>query len=114
MRRYPGHVLPVADFTGETLGEGSDLLEWGTPAFSVMACKRPLYLQVSHRPQRSHRMVCDRPSHALQHYKQHCTTWACIPCIAYIAPQAKSCKACDRTLRHDLIAVSLLWRCRQS
>ncbi|CAL5221951.1 g4228 [Coccomyxa viridis] len=43
--RYPGHVLPVSDFTGETLDEGSDLLEWGTPAFSVMACKRPLYLQ---------------------------------------------------------------------
>ena len=47
MCRYPGHVLPVSDFTGETLGEGSDLLEWGTSAFSVMACKRPLYLQVS-------------------------------------------------------------------
>ncbi|CAL5224088.1 g6714 [Coccomyxa viridis] len=42
---YPGHVLPISDFTGETLGDGSDLLEWGTSAFSVMACKRPLYLQ---------------------------------------------------------------------
>ena len=50
LHRYPGHVLPVSDFTGETLGEGSDLLEWGTSAFSVMACKRPLYLQVSQRP----------------------------------------------------------------
>ena len=56
IRRYPGHVLPVSDFTGETLDEGSDLLEWGTPAFSVMACKRPLYLQVSHRPQRSQKI----------------------------------------------------------
>ncbi len=55
MCRYPGHVLPVSDFTGETLGEGSDLLEWGTSAFSVMACKRPLYLQVS---QPSHSITC--------------------------------------------------------
>ena len=57
MRRYPGHVLPISDFTDETLGEGSDLLEWGTSAFSVMACKRPLYLQVSQPPQRSHRTI---------------------------------------------------------
>lgn len=49
MRRCPGHVLPVSDFTGESLDEGSDLLEWGTSAFSVMACKRPLYLQVNQR-----------------------------------------------------------------
>ena len=75
MCRYPGHVLPVSDFTGETLGDGSDLLEWGTSAFSVMACKRPLYLQVRQRPQCSHRMVwadIDGPRHAHQHAMRHC------------------------------------------
>ncbi|CAK0732131.1 hypothetical protein CVIRNUC_000089 [Coccomyxa viridis] len=47
--RYPGHVLPVTDLmsTGAEGGleAGIDLLEWGTTAFSEMACTRPLYLQ---------------------------------------------------------------------
>ena len=41
--RYPGHVLPVSDLmsggTGGTLDAGVDLLEWGTTAFSEMACR---------------------------------------------------------------------------
>ncbi len=49
--RYPGHVLPVTDLmsTGAEGGleAGIDLLEWGTTAFSEMACTRPLYLQVT-------------------------------------------------------------------
>ena len=44
-------MLPVSDLmsTGAegTLGAGVDLLEWGTTAFSEMACMRPLYLQVT-------------------------------------------------------------------
>lgn len=50
LRRYPGHVLPASDFISKTLKEGSDLLEWGTSAFSEIACTRPLYLQVLSQP----------------------------------------------------------------
>ena len=49
--RYPGHVLPVSDIMSSGaeggLVAGIDLLEWGTTAFSEMACMRPLYLQVT-------------------------------------------------------------------
>ena len=45
-------MLPVSDLmsTGAEEGKldmGVDLLEWGTTAFSEMACMRPLYLQVT-------------------------------------------------------------------
>ena len=47
--RYPGHAIPASAFTNaeREMGRGSDVFEWGTAAFSKIACARPAYLQVS-------------------------------------------------------------------
>ena len=45
--RYPGHGVPASAFTNTELGQGSDVFEWGTQAFSKIACARPVYLNVS-------------------------------------------------------------------
>lgn len=47
--RYPGHAIPASAFTNaeREMGKGSDVFEWGTAAFSKIACARPAYLQVS-------------------------------------------------------------------
>ena len=40
--------MPASAFTNAELGQGSDVFEWGTQAFSKIACARPVYLNVSH------------------------------------------------------------------
>ena len=39
--------MPASAFTNAELGQGSDVFEWGTQAFSKIACARPVYLTVS-------------------------------------------------------------------
>ena len=39
--------MPASAFTNTELGQGSDVFEWGTQAFSKIACARPVYLNVS-------------------------------------------------------------------
>ena len=43
---YPGHVVPASVFTDEALSSGNALYEYGTAAFTQIACARPHYLQV--------------------------------------------------------------------
>lgn len=44
--RYPGHAIPASAFTNEALSGGNALYEWGSAAFTKVACARPTYLQV--------------------------------------------------------------------
>lgn len=44
--RYPGHALPASAFTNQALSDGNALYEWGSAAFTKVACARPTYLQV--------------------------------------------------------------------
>lgn len=54
--RYPGHALPASAFTNEALSSGNALYEWGSAAFTKVACARPSYLQVSASPPAAHPM----------------------------------------------------------
>ncbi|BDA50156.1 probable UDP-D-xylose:L-fucose alpha-1,3-D-xylosyltransferase [Coccomyxa sp. Obi] len=44
--RYPGHAIPASAFTNEALSDGNALYEWGSAAFTKVACARPTYLQL--------------------------------------------------------------------
>ena len=63
--RYPGHGVPASAFTNAELGQGSDVFEWGTQAFSKIACARPVYLNVSH-------LVLADANSAINFLKQSC------------------------------------------
>ena len=43
--RVPGHAIVATEFTREALSSGSGLFEYGTEAFTKLACARPVYLQ---------------------------------------------------------------------
>ena len=43
--RYPGHAVAASEFTNEALNSGAALFEYGTEAFTKLACARPVYLQ---------------------------------------------------------------------
>ncbi len=45
LHRYPGHAIVATEFTREALSSGSGLFEYGTEAFTKLACARPVYLQ---------------------------------------------------------------------
>lgn len=43
--RFPGHAVVATEFTREALSSGTGLFEYGTEAFTRLACARPTYLQ---------------------------------------------------------------------
>ena len=43
--RFPGHAIAASEFTSEALASGSGLYEYGSTAFTRLACARPVYLQ---------------------------------------------------------------------
>lgn len=49
---WAGHALPASAFTNEALTDGNALFEWGSAAFTKVACARPTYLQVHAPPHR--------------------------------------------------------------